>query len=1121
MADVGNSSISVVLSSAKQIYHVIIKSCVRRNFVLVKVDPKRGALKFTFTKGKDIFETEAEAFDYLRQYGSYEVMATGKNILGHIVIGNTALLLIAEKVRISATLPGNHVVKTVTVSKWFRIPLQVEPEVQNSANAAMAKEEQARGIEKLVTFPLDGAHFFCETLDVTRPFPSSRAVNQPSWEFVWNRWLSTSWRSIGLEHVCPPLLQGMYEARPLLDFDGAPYQMLHVSRRSRLHAGPRYKARGLNELAEPGNEIECEQIIWRAARQSPAASTPAASASSAPIIHWSRYAWRRGSVPLWWGVKIKNQGMGEAEIKIQQTGTFKGSRRYVRRLQKRYSPDPYLDPDGDLLADQRDASLNVSVVIVSLLRKGTLEKDRSETKLASAFAAMAGLMRKEHKLPLLYIALDWHEMDKALGHEGIVEAFWSQVRDVLPKQGFALGTLIKVGPDHTDINALPEDDGSSHSFLYQRPDRCLSNAGMGWQARWFSQQRGVVRYNCADSLDRTNVASFFGAMQVFVEQCRELDIAIALSPKGVNGMVAAMRKPSQIGGPASSGASSDGRSSSRPSTPHGGSSTGAANASGSSMAAIEKLKNDLNKGLLGLMQDLKTPRGQSHSATTTGTPQALVNSIERTSASGTSMHSSTLATSSKNSSSAADMFRFPAPLQRSSTGTNPFQQGAQQALVKKPGPTDFEAQLLVLDAEGPLPPGWEAKIDRTNNRIFYVDHNNKTTSWERPPPSPSQLILTPHSQVMSLGNSNQTPQLSWGMTSVSTPRGSVVGLNGFGPSKADLRDAWEPLSPWCMIKADPKRFGRRINPDALSASAELFLVNGDLSAWLYTGSQAMHSERILIFEPPESKLRKVGVGHSGGVIVALKRRFNNVWVDADKQMQMDIFLGLKHGEYFPNTYLYYKEDDVVPMDHPESEDDLDPVGCLSWPIRDKMSDPALINMSRENQPLHTRSYSTQDILHQFAELYHRPSPGSSGSLMGSPLGSGLEGQGVGPESPSGLIHKLSSEGLGRTALSDKDSDTSSVINPFESALSLSAGIAGKQSSLAASTDHLAALLGGGVEVGNSARSGSTTPDHAASAPCKANSTSSLAAVTRDRASSVTDALKSGLKKFKDPLGMLL
>ena len=40
---------------------------------------------------------------------------------------------------------------------------------------------------------------------------------------------------------------------------------------------------------------------------------------------------------------------------------------------------------------------------------------------------MAGFIRKEHRLPLTYVALDWHEMDKALGHEGIVEAFWSQV----------------------------------------------------------------------------------------------------------------------------------------------------------------------------------------------------------------------------------------------------------------------------------------------------------------------------------------------------------------------------------------------------------------------------------------------------------------------------------------------------------------------------------------------------------------------------------------------------------------------------------------------------------------------------------------------------------------------
>lgn len=35
-----------------------------------------------------------------------------------------------------------------------------------------------------------------------------------------------------------------------------------------------------------------------------------------------------------------------------------------------------------------------------------------------------------------------------------------------------------------------------------------------WQTRWRSRQAGVLRYNCADSLDRTNAASYFAAVQV-------------------------------------------------------------------------------------------------------------------------------------------------------------------------------------------------------------------------------------------------------------------------------------------------------------------------------------------------------------------------------------------------------------------------------------------------------------------------------------------------------------------------------------------------------------------------------------------------------------------------------
>lgn len=56
-------------------------------------------------------------------------------------------------------------------------------------------------------YTLDNAHFYCETADLTRPFPSAAPVAAPSWEFVWNNWLSAALREEGLGAVCPPLLQ--------------------------------------------------------------------------------------------------------------------------------------------------------------------------------------------------------------------------------------------------------------------------------------------------------------------------------------------------------------------------------------------------------------------------------------------------------------------------------------------------------------------------------------------------------------------------------------------------------------------------------------------------------------------------------------------------------------------------------------------------------------------------------------------------------------------------------------------------------------------------------------------------------------------------------------------------
>ena len=55
-------------------------------------------------------------------------------------------------------------------------------------------------------------------------------------------------------------MQGLVESRQLKDREGQVYTLCLLARRSRLHPGMRYIARGLNALASPGNEIECDQV---------------------------------------------------------------------------------------------------------------------------------------------------------------------------------------------------------------------------------------------------------------------------------------------------------------------------------------------------------------------------------------------------------------------------------------------------------------------------------------------------------------------------------------------------------------------------------------------------------------------------------------------------------------------------------------------------------------------------------------------------------------------------------------------------------------------------------------------------------------------------------------------
>ncbi|GMH39713.1 hypothetical protein BSKO_07611 [Bryopsis sp. KO-2023] len=806
-------------------HFLLISLATREDVQLVRFDPVSGALSFRGEKGFDVFDSDGEALSYLKLQGSVKHLGKGKSALGYVVVGNTGLLLLAENASVSALLPGGHQIRTVTNTAWYRIPCQADI----GEKYGLTREELDEKAKKITDFPINGAHWYCETVDVSRPFPSEKPVTDPSFQFVWNAWLSESFRSVGLDKQCPALLQGTAEIRELEDVTGESFNLVLVSRRSRLHPGTRYIARGLNDEGEPGNEIECEQIIWRTGE------------TGDDPIPWSRYAWRRGTVPIRWGVTIRNGGLGEAEISIRREKTFMGTKEYVRRVQKRFCPDYELEQgieaessrsadsstastSGYSAFDDRsrklaapgpgvDPSKSVPVAFVSLLRKGTPDRDRSEGKLATAFDQALLLMRRECQLPTTYFALDWHEMDKQLGTCQVIEALWSLMKSTVESHGFAAGHFIPQSVDQK----VGEVDESRRTWWGGRLSMC-----------WLSQQKGVARYNCADSLDRTNVASFFMSVQIFVEQCRRMGLTVVSDGKGFN-----------VG---------------------------------------ERVQGRFKGKLWGKPPATSNAKQPPHRSLS---PEPKT------------------------------QFRSHSPRLRSKT----------------PPPPEVR-----------LPEGWERRRDDVTGNVYYIDHKNKRTSWT--PPETVKSFAKPAS-VSTKGSSNGTRS---------------------NPQPTGLR-------PYELLEAKVDIFKKKVLPEALTTFAEIFLMSGDRNAFFYTGSQAMHSEKIMIFEPETSQLRKSGAGGISNWSIAISRRYNNVMRDNDRQAQIEMFLGLYPEKHFLTSHptlgntqsgpLLYKAPSCLPLDHPDTDDDDELISQMSYPPPLTLSNSTETDL--KSHPILPYSHSNTDL----------------------------------------------------------------------------------------------------------------------------------------------------------------
>lgn len=157
----------IIVETTAGLYFIISKLSTRKDVQLISIEPKLGTLKYKHRPQEDLFDTLEEALSHIEVTLELTIKTktTACALLGYVVLENMGCLLVATKVTTDGEFFWGHNVYTVSESSWIKIPLTY-PAPQNT--------NEITNFETLSEFQLDGLHYYCETYDMTRPFPSFR-----------------------------------------------------------------------------------------------------------------------------------------------------------------------------------------------------------------------------------------------------------------------------------------------------------------------------------------------------------------------------------------------------------------------------------------------------------------------------------------------------------------------------------------------------------------------------------------------------------------------------------------------------------------------------------------------------------------------------------------------------------------------------------------------------------------------------------------------------------------------------------------------------------------------------------------------------------------------------------
>ncbi|VVB16939.1 unnamed protein product [Arabis nemorensis] len=450
-----------------------------------------------YTK-KECYELLKRIHEGNKATGGLKLVTLCYGIIGFIkFLGPYYMLLITER-RVIGEICGHSIYE---VSKSEIISLQNSSVVCNIANS----RDENRYKRLLCVVDLTKDFFFSYSYNIMRSFQKNLCDHESGGTlykkmFVWNEFLTRGIRHHLRNTVWTvPLVYGFFKQTTLSEA-GRNFKLTLIARRSRHNAGTRYLKRGINESGNVANDVETEQIV----------------SEDVPEDHpmqISSIVQNRGSIPLFWSQETSRMNIKPDIVLSKRDLTYEATRLHFENLAERYG---------------------IPIIILNLIK--TKERRPRESILRAEFANAIDFINKdlpeEKRLRFLHWDLHKHFQSKTanvlalLGKVAgcaltLTGFFYDQVTPAMKLEGYM--SLSSSDPDTSPHNSSDDDSGE-----YEPPEknfRSSKNVANGdYDIKPVRLQKGVLRTNCIDCLDRTNVAQYAYGWAALGQQLHALGI---------------------------------------------------------------------------------------------------------------------------------------------------------------------------------------------------------------------------------------------------------------------------------------------------------------------------------------------------------------------------------------------------------------------------------------------------------------------------------------------------------------------------------------------------------------------------------------------------------------------